>query len=207
MDNWTLQNIIDHVKELENDNSASDLFLKKLSERFTWRYAQFIDDSKLITSASVNVPTSGYQTLSLETDFLRPLTNNSFWFGDDRTTKYDMMRLSMGVKKSTEDTHYKLLYIKGNEITITAPASGTLNYWYIKKPEAVALSVVPDISTEHLIEGIKIYYENAQGYTSKEQFDSEIRSQLQQAMIDAADIDKRINNQILQTNSLGGKLR
>lgn len=189
----SLSAIIAHVKELENDNSTNTTLLQRLIKRFTYKYAENIDCENLITSATVAVTTTDYSDLTLSANFLRPLTSNSFWLSSDRLTKYTMYRLSTGVDLSSESDYNQILYIKGNCAKIKSANTGTLEYWYIRKPNNVALSATPDIPAEYLIEGARAYYQNAMGYISKADMDSYIYQILLQAKMDTSAIDKKMN--------------
>lgn len=203
----TLSEIITHIKTYEHITSSDTDFLKLLTERFSFRYAELIDDSKLITSASVSITTTGYQDLSLSANFLRPLNDNSFWYAGDLYTKIKMKRLTTAVKFSEEESDYHILYINANSCKITPPKTGTLNYWYIKKPAQVALSGTPDIDAEYIIEGTRGYYKHSQGLISKADLDAWIWQTLQQAKVDNANMDKKINAYIHQENKLNGTFR
>lgn len=200
----SLSAMIAHIQVIENDNSVDTTLLQTLIKRFSFKFAENVDCERLITSASVSIPTTGYQSLSLSANFLRPIAQNAFELaGSNHYQKFEMARLATGISKTWEAADYKVLYIRDNIVKINSPVTGTLNYWYFRKPSDVSLSAQPEIPVEYLIEGTRMYYQNAMGMITKAEMDAYIYQIMKQAKEDRNTMDGKINAYVYLNTGLG----
>jgi len=201
-----LSTIISHIKEVENDNSASTTLLQTFITRLADKMARNIEHTSLLFSASATVVT-GSQSITLATGFIKLLDKIAAWLVADESVKYEMARIGTGVSQNLLSSPNSIFYIKQNKAKVYSNYAGAIGYYYFGKMPAVNLSAEPIIPEEYLIEGGRAYYKEAMGLLTPDQLDARLYAIMMQAQKEDSTIDDKVNAYMYNANPLTNSFR
>lgn len=201
-----LSTIISHIKTVENDNSADTTLLQTFITRFAEKMARNIEHTSLLFSASATV-TTGNQTITLATGFIKPLDKIAAWLIGNEQTQYEMARIGTGISQNLLTSPNSIFYIKNNKARVYSSYTGSIGYYYFGKMPTVATSAEPAIPAEYLIEGARAYYKEAMGLITSDQLDARLYAVMMQAQKEDSTIDDKISAYMYNSNPLTNSFR